>query len=42
MLGAVAIILVLVVLGPIAVMMGGAAWSGLVGWLVSEDADQHG
>ena len=41
MLGAVIIIVVLILLGPVAVMMGGAAWSGLIGWLVSDDADQR-
>jgi len=33
--------LVLVLLGPVAVMMGGAAWSALVGWLVGDDAEQR-
>ena len=39
--GVVIIILVLVLLGPVAVMMGGAAWSALVGWLVGDDAEQR-
>ena len=39
MLGVVLIVLVLVLVGPIAVMLGGAAWSGIVGWLVGDDAD---
>jgi hypothetical protein len=38
-IGAVLIIAVLVLLGPVAVMLGGAAWSALVGWLVGDDAD---
>jgi hypothetical protein len=38
-LGVVLIVLVLVLLGPVAVMLGGAAWSGVVGWLVGDDAD---
>jgi hypothetical protein len=38
-LGVVLILLVLVLVGPIAVMLGGAAWSGIVGWLVGDDAD---
>jgi hypothetical protein len=38
-LGVVLIILVLVLVGPVAVMLGGAAWSGIVGWLVGDDAD---
>ena len=37
--GAVLIILALVVVGPIAVMLGGAAWSGIVGWLLGDDAE---
>ena len=41
MLGVVLIILVLILLGPIAVMLGGAAWSALVGWMVGDDADQR-
>lgn len=41
MLGAVIIIVVLILLGPVAVMMGGAAWSGLIGWMASDDADQR-
>ena len=39
--GVVIIVLVLVLLGPVAVMMGGAAWSALVGWLVGDDAEQR-
>ena len=39
--GPVLIILVLVLIGPIAVMLGGAAWSGIVGWLIGDDADQR-
>jgi hypothetical protein len=38
-LGVVLIVLVLVLLGPVAVMLGGAAWSGIVGWLLGDDAD---
>jgi hypothetical protein len=38
-LGVVLIVLVLVLVGPVAVMLGGAAWSGIVGWLVGDDAD---
>ena len=39
MLGVVLIVLTLVLVGPIAVMLAGAAWSGIVGWLVGDDAD---
>jgi hypothetical protein len=35
------IVLALVVVGPIAVMLGGAIWSALVGWLLVDDADQR-
>lgn len=41
MIGAVLILIVLFVAGPVALFMGGAAWSGLFGWLHSEDADQR-
>lgn len=41
MLGVVIIIAVLLLIGPVAIMMAGAAWSGLVGWLVGEVADQR-
>jgi hypothetical protein len=41
MLGVVLIVLALVVVGPIAVMLGGAIWSALIGWLVGDDADQR-
>jgi hypothetical protein len=40
-LGAVLIVLALVVVGPIAVMLGGAIWSALVGWLVLDDVEQR-
>ena len=37
--GVVLIILVLVLVGPVAVMLAGAIWSGIVGWLLGDDAD---
>jgi hypothetical protein len=37
--GVVLIILTMVLIGPIAVMLGGAIWSAVVGWLVGDDAD---
>ena len=37
--GVVIIVLILIVIGPVAVMMGGAAWSALVGWMVGDDAE---
>ena len=39
MLGVVVIILVLVLVGPVAVMIGGALWTAVVGWLIGDDAD---
>jgi hypothetical protein len=41
MLGVVLIVLALVIVGPIAVMLGGAVWSALIGWLLTDDADQR-
>lgn len=41
MLGVVLIVLALVVVGPIAVMVGGAIWSALVGWLLIDDTDRQ-
>ncbi|MGZ4674954.1 MAG: hypothetical protein ACXVJ7_04095 [Acidimicrobiia bacterium] len=41
MIGAVLVILVLVLVGPVAVMLGGAIWSAVVGWLLGDDADQR-
>jgi len=38
-LGVVLIVLALVLVGPIAVMLGGAIWSAVVGWLLGDDAD---
>jgi hypothetical protein len=38
-LGVVLVVLVMVLVGPIAVMLGGAVWSALVGWLLGDDAD---
>ncbi len=41
MVGVVLILLTLVLVGPVLVMLGGALWSGLAGWLLSDDADQR-
>jgi hypothetical protein len=38
-LGVVLVVLALVLVGPVAVMLAGAAWSGVVGWLLGDDAD---
>ncbi|HEY7438059.1 MAG TPA: hypothetical protein VIC35_01560 [Acidimicrobiia bacterium] len=37
--GAVIIIIVMAIIGPIAVMLTGAVWSAVFGWLVGDDAD---
>jgi membrane glycosyltransferase len=39
--GVVIIILAMVLVGPVAVMLVGAAWSALFGWMVGNDADQR-
>jgi hypothetical protein len=41
MLGVVLIVLTLVLVGPVVVMLGGAVWSFLAGWLLSDDADER-
>jgi hypothetical protein len=38
-IGAVLILLVIFVIGPIGLFVVGAAWSAITGWLMSEDAD---
>ena len=40
MLGAVLMVVVMVLVVPAAIMLGGAIWSALFGWLSSEDADR--
>ena len=39
--GSLIIILVMVLIGPVAVMLGGAVWSALMGWLLADDADER-
>lgn len=39
MVGVVLVVLTLVLVGPILVMLGGAVWSALVGWLVLDDVE---
>ena len=41
MAGAIVFGVVMILLIPIAVMLGGAIWSGLFGWLESEDAAER-
>ena len=38
MVGVVLILLAIFVIGPVAVMLGGAIWSALMGFLLSENA----
>jgi hypothetical protein len=40
-LGAVLMIVVMVVVAPAAIMLGGAIWSALFGWVSSDDADRR-
>ena len=37
--GGIVIAVVMLLLLPIAVMLGGAIWSALLGWLIVDDAD---
>jgi hypothetical protein len=39
MVGAVIVLVVLVIVGPVAVMVAGAIWSALMGQLHADDAD---
>jgi hypothetical protein len=39
--GAVAILVVLFLVGPFALFVVGAVWSALVGWMASDDADRR-
>ncbi len=40
-IGAVAILIALFIVGPIGLMLVGAIWSALQGWIQSEDADRR-
>ena len=40
-IGAVLILLVLFVIGPIAIFFGGGIWSALMGFLTTEDVDER-
>jgi hypothetical protein len=37
--GGIVIVVVMLLLFPIAIMVGGAIWSALLGWLLVDDAD---
>ncbi len=41
MVGAIAIVLVLVVIGPIGLLFGGAVWSAIVGFFAVDDAERR-
>ncbi|MGZ4689533.1 MAG: hypothetical protein ACXVKA_03270 [Acidimicrobiia bacterium] len=41
MAGVVLIVLALVLVGPIVVMLAGAVWSALVGWLLVDETEQQ-
>jgi hypothetical protein len=41
MVGVVLIVIGMIVVGPAVIMIGGAIWSALVGWLLLDDADQR-
>ena len=41
MLGAVLIVIAMVLAFPVALFLGGAFWSALLGWLLSDDADER-
>ncbi len=41
MVGVVLIVIALVIVGPAVVMLGGAIWSALIGWLIGDDADER-
>ncbi|MDQ1509051.1 MAG: hypothetical protein QOG50_895 [Actinomycetota bacterium] len=40
MIGAVILIFAMLVVGPVGLFLVGAIWSGVTGWLLSDDADQ--
>jgi FlaG/FlaF family flagellin (archaellin) len=39
--GVVLIVIAMVLVVPVAVMLAGAVWSALVGWVLTDDADQR-
>jgi hypothetical protein len=40
MVGVVLIVVALVLVGPVLIMLGGAVWSALMGWLILDDVEQ--
>lgn len=41
MFGAVLIVIVMVIVVPVAVMLAGAVWSALVGWVLTDDVERR-
>jgi hypothetical protein len=39
--GGIVMAVIMLLILPVAVMLGGAIWSALMGWLLVEDADQR-
>jgi hypothetical protein len=39
MAGGIVIVVAMLIVLPVAVMLGGAIWSALMGWLLGDDAD---
>lgn len=39
--GAVIVVLIMILVGPVAIMLAGALWSALVGWMVGDDAEER-
>ena len=39
MIGALLLIFAMLVIGPVGLFLVGAIWSGITGWLLSDDAD---
>jgi hypothetical protein len=39
--GAVLIVIAMVIVVPVAVMLAGAVWSALVGWVLTDDAERR-
>jgi multidrug resistance efflux pump len=42
MAGAIVIVVAMLLVLPVAVMLGGAIWSALMGWLLTDDAQARG
>ncbi len=41
MVGAVILVVAMLIVAPVAIMVGGAIWSALMGWALTEDADRR-